>query len=70
MQRISVTSSNLASVGYNPESRTLEIGFRSGAVYQYSGVPVHIYKGLMAAGSHGKYFQMHIKNGYTCVEIS
>ena len=40
MYRIPVSSSNLASVGY--EGGILEIEFKSGSVYQYSGVPVYV----------------------------
>jgi len=63
MQRTSVSSSNLASVGYDAASHTLEVGFVNGSVYQYFQVPEHVYKGLMNADSHGSYFNEHIKNG-------
>jgi hypothetical protein len=64
MQRTPVSSSNLRSVGYDATSQTLEIEFHSGGIYQYFGVPANIYQGLMAAGSHGKYFHAHIKDVY------
>lgn len=35
MQRTPVTSSNLASVGYDTSHRILAVGFRNGSVYQY-----------------------------------
>lgn len=63
MNRTPVSSSNLASVGYDPEHEILEIEFRTGSVYQYFDVPVHIYEGLMHASSHGSYFDAHIKKG-------
>ena len=62
MERIPVSSSNLASVGY--EDGILEIGFTSGAIYEYSGVPESVYEALMAAASHGKYFAAYIRNNY------
>lgn len=64
MQHVCVSSSNLASVGYDPQTNTLEILFHSGGLYQYFGVPPHVYQGLMSASSHGKYFHQHIKNIY------
>jgi len=65
MNRISVTSSNLRSVGYDLVSKTLEIEFNNGSVYQYFDVPKSIYDGLMNAESHGKYFDANIKKaGY------
>jgi hypothetical protein len=39
MNRISVNSSDLASVGYDPNTSMLEVAFRSGGVYQYFNVP-------------------------------
>lgn len=65
MNRVGVSSSNLSSVGYDPAAATLEIEFLGGGVYQYFNVPAHVYSGLMSAGSHGRYFDAHIKKaGY------
>ncbi|MGH9891236.1 MAG: KTSC domain-containing protein [bacterium] len=65
MDRTSVTSSVIVSVGYDAASQTLEIEFRSGRVYQYFGVPEHVYSGLMGAASRGNYFDTHIRDaGY------
>ncbi|MCO6453562.1 MAG: KTSC domain-containing protein [Caldilineales bacterium] len=63
MNRTFVSSSNLASVGYDPQRQVLEIEFRNGSVYQYFGVPQSIYSGLMAAASHGRYFDAFVKKG-------
>ncbi len=63
MKRISVESSNLASVGYDPAISTLEIEFHSGAIYQYFAVPQEIYDGLMNAASKGSYLDHNIKKG-------
>jgi hypothetical protein len=63
MDRIQVSSSNLASVGYDLESLILEIEFHSGGVYQYFNVPAQRHERLMRAGSKGQYFDEHIKNG-------
>ena len=46
MDRTPVSSSNLASVGYDPSTKTLEIEFNDGAVYQYDDVPESEYTGL------------------------
>jgi hypothetical protein len=64
MERISVNSSNISSVDYDPDSQTLEIEFNNGGVYQYSGVPDSVYEGMMGADSKGKYFHANIKNAY------
>ncbi len=64
MKRESVSSSNLASVGYNSENKILEIEFNHGGVYQYFDVPKSEYEALMNASSHGKYFSANIRNDY------
>ena len=64
MIRQPVTSSNIASIGYDSDSQTLEIEFHTGAVYQYFGVPSSVHAELMQASSHGKYFSLHIRKQY------
>jgi hypothetical protein len=53
MDRTSVRSSNIRSVGYDPATRTLDVEFHNSGLYQYSGVPETIYQGLMRAASKG-----------------
>ena len=43
MERQYVSSSNIASIGYDPDNLVLEIEFLSGAVYQYYDVPQSVY---------------------------
>lgn len=65
MDRKPVLSSNLASVGYEPTNQTLEVEFLNGSIYQYSGVQLSVYSGLMAASSHGSYLDQYVKKaGY------
>ena len=64
MMRDRVESSNLASVGYDEGSCTLEVEFINGSVYQYFNVPKSTYEELMQAGSHGIYFSDNIRNVY------
>ena len=64
MNKLNVASSNIASVGYDAPTETLEVEFRNGYVYQYYGVPDHIHKALMQASSKGKFLYLYIKNGY------
>jgi len=61
MNRVSVSSSNLASVDYNAAHQVLEIAFLRGGVYQYFGVPSSVYQGLTTASSHGMFFDLYIK---------
>ncbi|WP_067049149.1 KTSC domain-containing protein [Methanofollis ethanolicus] len=64
MLRQAVTSTTIQSVGYSPLSGTLEIEFTNGSLYQFSDVPASVYRELMAASSHGTYFNEHIKEWY------
>lgn len=61
MERKSVSSSNITSIGYDLDSETLEIEFHNGGVYQYFDVPKGVYDELMDAGSHGSYLASNIK---------
>lgn len=70
MNRQSVNSSDLKSVGYDEETQTLEIEFRSGAIYEYYNVPQNIYDGLMSASSYGKYFNQNIRDNYQYSKVS
>lgn len=63
MTRTPVSSSNIASIGYDSRTRTLEVEFNNGSVYQYHGVPEGIYQGLMGAPSHGEYLDAYVKKG-------
>ena len=63
MKRTQVSSTSLASVGYDPAKKILEIEFQSGRVYQYYDVPGEIHQELMAAESLGSYFNSQIRDG-------
>ena len=70
MIRIPVISSNLASVGYDIVSSTLEVQFHSGDIYDYSGVSALIYQGLIDAPSKGHYLDAVVKKGgYPYVKV-
>lgn len=64
MDRISVSSSNIASVGYDSESMTLEIEFNNGSVYQYFDVGERLYEDLISADSIGGFLAANIKGSF------
>jgi KTSC domain len=72
MKRVPVDSTNLKSVGYDPDTKTLEVEFDKGRIYQYYGVPSELHQDLMqATESHGKFFIKHIKNaGFKFDQVS
>ena len=64
IERYSVASSNIASIGYDADSDTLEIEFLNGSIYQYFGVPENLYNILMQESSKGRFLNTYIKNSF------
>ena len=64
MERNYVASSNIASIGYDEPSETLEVEFLNGSVYQYYNVPQGLYDQLMQEGSKGRFLHAYIKSSY------
>ena len=64
MNRESVASSNIASIGYDEPSQTLEVEFTNGAIYQYYNVTQTLFEQLIQAGSKGQFLTYQIKNAY------
>lgn len=50
----------IRSVGYDSESRLLEVEFNNGWLYEYDDVPAAVHQGLMRADSHGHYLHQNI----------
>ena len=69
MNRRNVASTNLASIGYDPNSQTLEVEFRNGSIYRYLGVSPFEHSSLMGATSHGSYFSSSIRGRYHTVRL-
>lgn len=64
MNREPIASSTIIAIGYDEPSQTLEVEFKSGAVYQYYNVTQVLYEQLMQAGSKGQFLAYQIKNAY------
>lgn len=64
MIRDPVASTNIASIGYDANTETLEVEFTNGSIYQYYNVSDELYSQLMLAGSKGQFLNTYIKNGY------
>lgn len=67
MDRTPVDSSNIQSIGYDPETRTLEVEFGkieledlSNRIYVYRDVPPEVHEALMADVSHGHFLNANI----------
>lgn len=59
----------LRAVGYDPKTRTLEVVFHTGEVYQYENVPASEYQGLLNAKSVGQYMRANIMDVYSYVRL-
>ncbi len=69
MQRKPVSSSNVASIGYDVASQTLEVEFNNGRVYQYLDVPQSMHEAFMQASSKGGFLNEHIKGSFDFVRM-
>lgn len=69
MERESVGSSTVLSIGYEPTNSTLEVEFKNGGLYQYYNVPEPIYQQFMASDSKGKFLHAYIKPAYPCSRV-
>ena len=63
MQRRSINSRAIASIGYDAENEILEIEFRdTGDIYHYYDVELAVYEELLLSDSAGGYFNHYIRN--------
>lgn len=70
MQRQTVESSVIRSVGYDPATETLEIEFHHGGIYVYANVPPSVFEALLAAPSKGSFFHDNIKDRFVFTRAS
>ena len=66
MHMISVSSSALSAVGYDPSTKRMQIRFKQGDTYTFCRVPQHIFDGLLVSGSKGTYYDQYIRDRYQC----
>ena len=69
MERQSVKSRILRSVGYDDSIRALEIEFQNGLVYQFLDVPPKVYADLMHSGEIGKYFTDKVRTRFRTKQV-
>jgi KTSC domain len=63
VNRRPVTSSNIASIGWEADSQgegTMEVQFKSGHVYAYHEVPESVYQSALGASSVGKFIASEV----------
>jgi hypothetical protein len=56
-------------VGYDENTKILEIEFTSGLAYQYSGVPPKVYADLMHSAEIGKYYSEKVRPKFQTKQV-
>jgi KTSC domain len=67
-QRVTLDSSAIEAVGYDDETRTLDVEFREGHLYRYIHVPEFIYRELLNAESAGAFWNA-VKDQFDYVKL-
>jgi len=65
-----VTSSDIASVGYDEATGTLEIEFHATGCYRYFSVSKTVFDDLLTTPSPGKYFLQQIKGKFAWEKVA
>ena len=60
-----VDSSAIVRIRYEPMRGILLVTFVTGKTYAYDGVPASVYDAFLAAESHGRFFNTHIRDRYS-----
>lgn len=69
IKRQPVNSSDIAAIGYDEPTETLEIEFKATGVYRYFSVPKTVAEDFQRTPSPGKFFLQHIKGKYAWEKI-
>jgi hypothetical protein len=68
--RVRLESSSLAAAAYDERRQTLQLDFRDGMRYLYSGIAPKLYRELLCASSQGFFFNRYIRNVFPYVKIA
>lgn len=70
MEREVVASGAIRSIGYDAESRTLEIEFKTGRIYQYEGVPAETHAWLVRIDNKGGFLNRMVIDRFPTREVT
>lgn len=62
---ISVSSSNIHSIGYDKQNQLVYVRFLNNSLYVYQGVPESEFENLLRASSCGRYLHQRFINVYS-----
>jgi hypothetical protein len=68
--RAGLDSTTLAAATYDDRRAMLQLDFRDGTRYLYSGVAPSLYRELLRAASKGSFFNRHIRSRFPYVKIT
>ncbi len=67
---VPIASSNIKSVAYDPDTRTLEVTFANGGTYQYADVAPQHFEALQVHASPGSYFHQHVRSAHQATKVN
>jgi hypothetical protein len=59
-----VESEAIREIEYDADAEALFVRFTDGDWYRYAGVPPELHAAFLAADSHGRFFQAHIRDRF------
>ncbi len=68
--RITMMTSFVRIIKYNPETENLRVTYESGIILNFKGVPGHIYKEMTESYWKGTFLSQRIKGRYAYEQIS
>jgi hypothetical protein len=66
---VRLDSTTLAAATYDERRGTLQLDFRDGTRYLYSGIALTLYRELLHATSKGSFFNRRIRSHFSYVKI-
>lgn len=63
------TSSQIEEASYNRENKTMDVKFKTGAIYQYKDVPSEVWEAYCDSESVGKFLNSQIKGKYEYTKL-
>lgn len=69
INREHIESYNLVSAGYDMETKTLEVEYASGIVYQYYEVPQALYTEFITSKSKGSFLNRNISGKFRYARV-
>lgn len=70
MHHQKISSSQIESAAYDPKTRTLQVLYKSGGLYNYKDVPPEKYNGLIDSKSPGAYMNENVKDIHDFVKVA